>query len=117
VLQHRLYALLILGFAAFECAVQANWLRSKWARLAFPAMCALGAALLLTHNHALGNIKEELLAEMSHSSLALLGATAGWSRWLELRLPKQDGERRAAGYVWPVALMMAGLVLLNYREA
>jgi copper resistance protein D len=117
VLQHRLYALLILGFAVFECAVQANWIQSKWAKLAFPLMCAVGAALLLTHNHALGNIKEELLAEMSHSSLALLGATAGWARWLELRLPRQDGERRVAGYVWPVALMMAGLVLLDYREA
>lgn len=117
VLQHRMYAALILGFAVFECAVQSGRVRAKWARLAFPLMCAVGAALLLTHNHALGNIKEELLAEMSHSSLALLGATAGWARWLELRLPRPDGERRLAGYVWPVALMMAGLVLLDYREA
>ncbi len=117
VLQHRLYALLILAFAAFECAVQAGKVRLRWAQLAFPLMCAVGAALLLTHNHSLGNVKDELLAEMSHSSLALFGATAGWARWLELRLPREDGERRLAGYIWPVALMLVGLVLLDYREA
>ncbi len=117
VLQHRVYALLILLFAAFECAVQAGWVRVPAARLAFPTMCAVGAALLLTHNHALGNIKEELLAEMSHSSLALFGATAGWARWLELRLPGQARGRRLAGYVWPVALMLVGVVLLDYRES
>ena len=117
VLQHRFYALLILGFAGFECAVQAGKVRRRWAQLAFPLMCAVGAALLLTHNHSLGNVRDELLAEMSHSSLALFGATAGWARWLELRLPRDDGERRLAGYIWPVALMLVGLVLLDYREA
>ncbi len=117
VLQHRLYAVLVLGFAAFECAVQAGKIRATWAKLVFPLMCALGAALLLTHNHALGNIKEELLAEMDHSAVALFGAIAGWARWLELRLPKVDGERRLAGFIWPVALMMVGAVLIDYREA
>ena len=117
VLQHRIYVVLILGFALFECAVQAGRIRARWAGFIFPTVCAVGAALLLTHNHALGDIKEELLAEMSHSILALLGVMAAWARWLELRLPRQDGERRFAGYLWPVALMMAGLVLLDYREA
>ena len=53
---------------------------------------------------------------MSHAPIALLGATAGWSRWLELRLPDQK-ESRFASYVWPVCLMLVGLVLLNYRES
>ena len=52
VLQHRAAAVLILCFAAFECAVQAGKLRARWASMIFPAMCALGAAVLLTHNHA-----------------------------------------------------------------
>ncbi len=116
VLQHRLYALLILGFAAFEWGIQTGRLHSRWAASVFPLLCAAGGALLLTHNHSIGNVKEELLAEMSHTPIALLGATAGWSRWLELRLPEQK-ESRAASYVWPVCLMLAGLVLLNYRES
>jgi copper resistance protein D len=116
VLEHRAAAALILAFAAFECAVQAGKLRAAWARYAFPLMCAAGAALLLTHNHSLADSKDEVLVLMNHAALALFGATAGWARWLELRLPKEEGERRFAGYLWPVALMLVGMVLLDYRE-
>jgi putative copper resistance protein D len=116
VVVHRAAALLILLFAAFECAVQAGRLRVRWARYAFPLMCAVGAALLLTHTHGSADAKEQLLLQMNHSALALLGAIAGWGRWLELRLPERGRERTAAGYVWPLALMLVGVVLLNYRE-
>ena len=115
VLQHRAAALLILCFAAFECAVQAGKLRARWAALIFPAMCALGAAVLLTHNHAPSDTAEDLLASLSHTPIALLGATAGWIRWLELRLPPGRASR-IAGRVWPLLLAAVGLILLNYRE-
>jgi len=116
ILQHRFYALLIVAFAVFEWGNQTGRWHSQWAAMVFPLLCAIGGALMLTHNHSVGNIKEELLAEMSHTPIALLGATAGWSRWLELRLPEQK-ESRVASYVWPVCLILVGLVLLNYRES
>jgi putative copper resistance protein D len=116
VLQHRLYAVLICAFAAFEWGIQTGRLHSRWAASVFPVLCAAGGALLLTHNHSIGNVKEELLAEMSHTPIALLGATAGCSRWLELRLPDEK-ESRFASFVWPISLMLVGLVLLNYRES
>ncbi len=115
VLQHRAAALLILCFAAFECAVQAGKLRARWAAFIFPAMCALGAAVLLTHNHAPSDNAEDLLASLSHTPIALLGATAGWGRWLELRLPPGRASR-IAGRAWPLLLALVGLILLNYRE-
>jgi len=116
VLQHRLYAVLICAFAAFEWGIQTGRLHSRWAASVFPVLCAAGGALLLTHNHSIGNVKEELLAEMSHTPIALLGATAGCSRWLELRLPGHK-ESRFASFVWPVCLMLVGLMLLDYRES
>ena len=115
VLQHRMYALLITAFAIFEWAVETGRVTSRVATYVFPLMCAAGGALLLTHSHALGNIKEEMLAEMSHTPIALLGATAGWSRWLELRLP-QKRDSRIASYIWPICLVLVGIVLLDYRE-
>ena len=115
VLQHRVAALLILCFAGFESAVQLGKLRARWAPLIFPAMCALGAAVLLTHNHAPSDMSEDLLASLTHTPIALLGATAGWGRWLELRLPRSRASA-LAGYLWPLFLAAAGLVLLNYRE-
>jgi putative copper resistance protein D len=115
VLQHRAAAMLILLFAVFECAVQAGKLRAQWAAMIFPAMCALGAVILLTHNHAASDSSEDLLASLNHIPIALLGATAGWVRWLELRLPGGRAAR-IAGRVWPLFLAAAGLILLNYRE-
>ena len=115
VLQHRFGALLIVIFAAFECAVQAGRLRAWWATYVFPAMCALGAAMLLTHEHSARDVKEALIAEMSHTPIALLGITAGCSRWLELRLPKSR-MATIASYLWPLCLALVGFILLNYRE-
>jgi putative copper resistance protein D len=115
VLQHRFGALLILVFAAFECGVQAGRLKVRWASYVFPSMCALGAALLLTHVHSASNVKEALLAEMSHTPIALLGVTAACGRWLELRLPRSR-MATVAGYLWPVCVALVGLILLNYRE-
>ena len=115
VLAHRAAALLLLCFAVFECAVQAGKLRVRWAALIFPAMCALGAAVLLTHTHASSDMAEDLLASLSHTPIALLGATAGWTRWLELRL-SPGRSSKIAGLAWPLLLAAAGLILLNYRE-
>ncbi len=88
VLQHRLYAVLIVVFALFE----------------------------LTHSHGFGNIKEEMLAELAHTPIAVMGATAGWGRWLQLRLPGTRAARTAS-FVWPLCLALVGFLLLDYRES
>ena len=115
VLQHRLFVLLIVAFAAFEWGVETGRIASSWAALVFPGVCAAGGALLLTHSHSLGNIKEELLAELSHIPLAILAVIAGWTRWIELRV--SGHLQRILTWIWPVCFVLIGLVLLNYREA
>jgi putative copper resistance protein D len=71
--------------------------------------------MLLTHSHSIADLKEELLVELTHLPLALLSLAAGWSRWLELRLPGPEG--RAYGWVWPTSIALIGVLLLLYREA
>jgi len=115
VLQHRMFVGLILAFAAFEWTVRTGRLTARWAPLVFPLLTALGGALLLTHSHAVANVRDQLLIELSHTPLALAGIAAGWARWLEVRA---DGPvRRWSGWVWPVCFMLVGAILLNYREA
>lgn len=122
VLEHRLYAVLIAAFAGFEWGVQQGWLRWRRARFVFPVLCAVGGALLLTHSHALGEGTDEVFAELAHTPIAILGAVAGWSRWLELRLDADDASpdhsrfRRWAAWIWPLCLILIGLLLLDYRE-
>jgi len=57
-----------------------------------------------------------VLSELSHIPLAILAVAAGWSRWLELRLPPENRTRNAMGRVWPVCIVLIGAILLNYRE-
>jgi len=116
VLLHRIFAGLVVALAVFEWRVQTGRAASSNMRLVFPALVAASGALLFTHSHALGNIKEEVLAELSHIPLAILAVMAGWSRWLELRLPTENRTRSLAARVWPVCISLIGLLLLNYRE-
>ena len=115
VLQHRLFVLLIIVFAGFEWSVRTGRLISPKAALVFPLLTAAGGALLLTHSHAIANVKDQLLIEVTHTPLALAGIGAGWARWLELRLTGRGA--RIAGWVWPVCFLICGAVLMIYREA
>ena len=115
VAQHRVFVLMLVIFAFFEWRVRAGGLANTKAALVFPLISALGGALLLTHQHAIANVKDQLLIELTHTPLALAGVAAGWSRWLELRL--DPPANRWCGWVWPVCFLLVGLMLLSYREA
>jgi putative copper resistance protein D len=117
VLQHRAAVVLIIVFAIFQYRVETGRVKSIAAALVFPAVCAVGGVVLLTHTHALTNVKEELLAELSHTPLAVFGILAGWTRWLELRLPEENNARKYLAWVWPVCFIFVGLILMDYHEA
>jgi copper resistance protein D len=87
--------------------------------LFFLLLCAAGATMLLTHSHAIANVKDQLLVELTHTPLALAGIAAGWGRWLEIRLNPRENPIawQIAGWVWPVCILFCGLLLLGYREA
>jgi putative copper resistance protein D len=115
VAQHRFFVLLIVLFAIFEGAVQMQRIDPRRAGLVFPLVCAVGGALLMTHSHSLGNVREEFLVELSHVPLALLAVAAGWCRWLEIRLPRD--RTQVVAWVWPVCFVLIGVVLIFYRES
>jgi putative copper resistance protein D len=115
VVQHRVFAALPIAFGLFEWGVRTGRIRAPWAAYIFPMICAGGGALLLTHSHAIANVKDQLLIEWTHTPLALAAIVAGWSRWLELRLPGRIA--RISAWVWPVCFVMIGLMLFFYREA
>jgi putative copper resistance protein D len=117
VLQHRAAVLLITVFALFQWAVETNRVKSHTAALVFPGVCAIGGIVLLTHMHAVTNIKQEMLVELSHTPLAIFGIVAGWARWLELRLPQENNMRKYLAWVWPVCFIFVGLILMDYHEA
>ena len=114
VLQHRAFVVLVVAFAVFEWMVRSGRLAGRPWGYVFPLLCAAGGGLLLTHSHAMFNLKTEFLAEVTHAPIGILGAFAGWARWLELRLPDAS---RPAGWLWITCFTTIGLLLLVYREA
>jgi copper resistance protein D len=113
VLQHRAFVLLIVAFGIFEWSVRTGRLRPRPWSFVFPLLGAVGGGLLLTHSHAMFNLKDEFLTEVTHAPLGVLGAFMSWARWAELRLPEAGG---AAGWIWRGCLVAVGLLLLVYRE-
>ncbi len=127
VLQHKLLSLLVIVFAVSEWKVRLDGKRSA-AAYVFPLSMVLGGFLLLTHTHAIANIKEALLIELSHLPLGVLAIVAGGARWVELRGARQPAyagmpaeavpaEARLAGYVWPLCLVGIAMLLIFYRES
>ena len=114
VFQHRVAALMCVGFAVFELRVRQRKQDGGGMALVFPLMCAAGGAVLLTHQHAISNVKENLLVELSHVPMGVIAVFAGWSRWLELRLPEKD--RAIPSWIWPICFVLIGAGLMNYRE-
>ena len=113
VLQHRTFVLLVVAFAVFEWMVRTGRLTERPWGYVFPLLCAVGGGLLLTHSHAMFNLKDEFLSEVTHAPVGILGAFAGWGRWLEVRLPAAG---RGAGWLWRGCFTAVGLILMFYRE-
>jgi putative copper resistance protein D len=114
ILQHRLFALIVVAFGIFEWMVRTGRLVSPGPALVFPLLCAVGGGLLLAHSHGGIDVKEEFLIEVTHIPLGLLAVAVGWGRWLELR--GAPPQARRAGRVWEVSLVLVGLLLVLYRE-
>jgi len=114
VFQHRMAGIVCVGFAVFELRVRKQKKENDPWAMVFPSMCALGGAVLLTHSHAIVNVKENLLVELSHVPMGIIAVFAGWARWLELRLPEKD--RAIPSWIWPACFVLIGAGLLNYRE-
>ena len=113
VLQHRLFMLLVVAFGIFEWCVRIGRLPARPWGYVFPVLCAAGGGLLLTHSHAVFSAREAFLMEVTHAPIGVLGAVAGWARWLELRLP-DAGPWPAR--VWPLCLTAVGVLLVFYSE-
>ena len=113
ILQHRLFMVLVMAFGIFEWAVRTGRLASRPWGFVFPALAALGGGLLLTHSHTVFNLKEAFLMEVTHAPIGVLGAFAGWARWLELRLPEAGAW---PGRVWCGCLTAVGVLLIFYSE-
>jgi putative copper resistance protein D len=113
ILQHRMFMSLVAVFGIFEWMVRVGRIAPRPWGYVFPVLCAAGGGLLLTHSHTVFSAKEAFLMEVTHAPIGVLGAFAGWARWLELRLPEAGP---LPGRLWPACLTAVGVLLIFYSE-
>jgi hypothetical protein len=118
VLQHKSFAVLLLGLGTIEWLRASGKLRAVWSSWVFPVVAVLGSAILIFHEHEGGMAGEnhmEVMARIQsqHMSYTLSGLGIGLSKGLsELRISISG----VLGRIWPVLMIVLGVLLLFYRE-
>ena len=114
VVQHRILLILTALFGFAEWRVRSGRHPDSPWRYVFPVVAIWSGVLLVAHAHEVSDGKSAFFMELSHLALGLVSLLAGWSRWLELRLPRV--ESGGPGRIWGPALAVFGLLLVLYRE-
>jgi hypothetical protein len=118
VLQHKIFAALLLGIGCIEWRRVKGTLNGAWSGLVFPVLAIGGSILLLFHQHQAGMHGPdhmELMARIQseHMQYAVVGIGLGIAKALaELKTRKQ----RLFATLWPVLMVGLGVLLTFYRE-
>jgi len=118
VLQHKTFALILLGLGIVEIRRAAGTLRAAWSTFVFPALAVFGSAMLLFHAHDAGMHGSDAMTtmhriQMQHFSYAAIGAGIGVSKGLaDAPIP----SRRVFRCLWPLLMIALGIILVLYTE-
>lgn len=118
VLQHKVFAALLLGVGSIEWLRLKERLKTVWSAMLFPLLAIGGSILLLFHQHEggmQGPDHMELMARIQaqHLSYAAVGIGIGLARGLsEMSVPGQ----RIFTRLWPLLMVALGVLLMFYRE-
>jgi len=118
VLQHKIFALLLLGLGLIEWQRARGVLRAAWSGWVYPAVVVGGSILVLFHHHEAGMQGPDHMEVMSriqwqHVSYAITGLSLGFVKALAETEVK---SRRVLTKVWPLLMMVLGILLMGYRE-
>lgn len=120
-LQHKTFAVILLGLAYIEIQRARGVLKAAWAAWVFPALAAFGSVLLLFHEHHSGMGGADHMAHMAimqriqseHLSFSITGIGIALTKGLsEVRFRWQSLFAK----LWPLAMIVLGVLLIFYRE-
>jgi copper resistance protein D len=118
VIQHKVFAFLLLGVGVIELLRARGRLTALWAAWVFPVLAVGGSVLLLFHSHHTGMhganhmaIMEHIQAE--HFSYAATGFGIGLTKGMsEVRTKWQTIFAK----LWPTLMIVLGVLLMFYSE-
>jgi hypothetical protein len=118
VLQHKTFAVLLLGLGVIEWQRARGVLRAAWSAWIFPVIAITGSIILIFHQHEGGMVGEHHMETMAriqseHMSYTISGLAIGLAKGLS-----EMKTRSAAifGKIWPTLMVLLGILLVFYRE-
>lgn len=118
VIQHKLFAVLLLGVGLIELARARERLTAVWAAWVFPVLAVAGSLLLLFHSHHSGMRGENHMAIMAHIQAQHLSyAATGFGIGLTKGLSEvRTRWRTLFAKLWPTLMIVLGVLLMFYTE-
>jgi hypothetical protein len=118
VLQHKVFAVLLLTLGAIEWQRMRGVLTAAWSGWVFPALAIAGSVLLLFHSHTAGMVGGDHLERMArieseHLSYSLAGMGIALTKGLS---EIETHWRKVFTRIWPVVMIVLGILLMLYRE-
>ena len=118
VLQHKTFAVILLGLGIIEMLRAKGTLRAVWSAWIFPILAVAGSVMLLFHAHDAGMHGPEAMntmehIQMQHFSYAALGVGIAVSKGFS---DASYSMRRLFGVLWPFLMISLGVLLALYTE-
>jgi hypothetical protein len=118
VLQHKTFAILLLGLGSIEWQRARGALKAAWSAWIFPTVAVVGSIILIFHRHEGGMVGEHHMETMAliqseHMSYTISGLGIGLAKGLSEMKSKAGAF---FGKVWPSLMIVLGILLMFYRE-
>ena len=118
VIQHKVFAIILLGLGLIEVLRVRGVLTSMWAAWVFPVLAIAGSALLLFHSHHSGMRGPNHMAIMARIQAEHLSyAATGFGIGLTKGLAEVDTRWQTIfAKLWPTLMIVLGVLLMFYVE-
>jgi copper resistance protein D len=118
VLQHKVFAVLLLALGVIEWKRASGGLKAIWSGWVFPALAIGGSVLLLFHQHEGGmhgpnHMEVMARIQSEHLNYAVAGIGLGLAKGLA---EAKTRFRGGWGTAWPLLMMVLGVMLMFYQE-
>jgi putative copper resistance protein D len=116
ILQHKIYALLLLSVGTIEGLRWLGRLRHSFWSIPFPAFAIVGGLMLFLHSHGDHPSAHEIA--MNHAIMGTLAVAAGFCKLVSVRTTAKGNGNNVLRWdlAWAGCILLVGLQLLFYSE-